>query len=242
MATAAAAGAAVPAARRWPVPVARPRRADRRHLPRRARVVHRARHVVGRLQRRRHDRRRHHLGCAVDRAAAAGRADVVLGLTASLQAVLTPDLGLLADFPELLWWTFFVTHSGAVVAALVLVVGRGIVPRPGSGVARVRGDRGGRGRGGRGEPADRRQLHVAAGEAGRGVAADLMGPWPWYIGAASGAGPAAVQPARRAGSSSTARPSNRWTAAPARRASRWPARRRTRRSPPSPRRGPPRAR
>ena len=50
------------------------------------------------------------------------------GLTASLQAVLTPDLGS-ADFPELLWWTFFITHSGAVVAALVLVVGRGIVPR-----------------------------------------------------------------------------------------------------------------
>src|SRR5918995_2018513 len=51
-------------------------------------------------------------------------------LTASLQAVLTPDLG--ADFPELLYWTFFITHAGAVVAAVLLVVGRRIPPRDGA--------------------------------------------------------------------------------------------------------------
>ena len=37
------------------------------------------------------------------------------GLTASLQAVLTPDLGS-ADFPELLWWTFLLTIYSAVCA------------------------------------------------------------------------------------------------------------------------------
>ena len=102
------------------------------------------------------------------------------GLTASLQAVLTPDLGS-ADFPELLWWTFFITHSGAVVAALVLVIGRGIEPRPGA-VQRVF--------------AATLIVAVAAGIANlltggnymwlrekpdAGSLLDFMGPWPWYI-------------------------------------------------------------
>jgi hypothetical integral membrane protein (TIGR02206 family) len=102
------------------------------------------------------------------------------GLTASLQAVITPDLGS-ADFPELLWWTFFITHSGAVVAALVLVVGRRILPRPGA-VWRVLGAS--------------VVVAVAAGAANlltggnymwlrekpdEGSLLDVMGPWPWYI-------------------------------------------------------------
>ena len=51
------------------------------------------------------------------------------GLTASLQAVLTPDLG--EGFPDLYFWTYFLTHSGAVVAACLLVFGRQLRPRPG---------------------------------------------------------------------------------------------------------------
>jgi hypothetical integral membrane protein (TIGR02206 family) len=102
------------------------------------------------------------------------------GLTASLQAVITPDLGT-ADFPELLFWTFFITHAGAVVAALVLVVGRGNTPRPGA-VWR----------------AFAATLAVAAAAAiadlltggnymwlrekpEAGSLLDVMGPWPWYI-------------------------------------------------------------
>jgi hypothetical integral membrane protein (TIGR02206 family) len=102
------------------------------------------------------------------------------GLTASLQAVLTPDLGS-ADFPELLWWTFFITHSGAVVAAVLLVVGRRIGLRPGA-VWRAFGA----------------TVVVAAAAAtanlltggnymwlrekpDEGSLLDLMGPWPWYI-------------------------------------------------------------
>lgn len=102
------------------------------------------------------------------------------GLTASLQAVLTPDLGS-ADFPELLWWTFFITHAGAVVAAVVLVIGRGIEPRPGA-VKRVF--------------AATLIVAAAAGTANlltggnymwlrekpeAGSLLDFMGPWPWYI-------------------------------------------------------------
>jgi hypothetical integral membrane protein (TIGR02206 family) len=102
------------------------------------------------------------------------------GLTASLQAVLTPDLGS-AEFPELVWWTFFVAHCGAVVAALVLVVGRRIVPGPGA-VWRAFGATA--------------VVAVAAGAANlltggnymwlrekpdEGSLLDVMGPWPWYI-------------------------------------------------------------
>jgi release factor glutamine methyltransferase len=101
-------------------------------------------------------------------------------LTASLQAVLTPDLGS-ADFPELLYWTFFITHSGAVVAALVLVIGRRIDPRPGA-VRRVFGAT--------------LVVAAAAGTANlltggnymwlrakpdEASLLDVMGSWPWYI-------------------------------------------------------------
>ena len=100
-------------------------------------------------------------------------------LTASLQAVLTPDLG--ADFPELIYWTFFITHSGAVAAAVMLVVGCGITPRPGA-VKRAFGA----------------TLAVAAAAGAANLLTggnymwlrekpdtasllDVMGPWPWYI-------------------------------------------------------------
>ena len=49
------------------------------------------------------------------------------GLTATLQAVLTPDLGY--TFPDVLYITFFVTHGGAIVAAVMLVIGLRLVPR-----------------------------------------------------------------------------------------------------------------
>ena len=50
------------------------------------------------------------------------------GLAATLQAVLTPDLG--AGFPQLEFFEFVVGHLGVVIAALYLVVGLQIVPRP----------------------------------------------------------------------------------------------------------------
>src|SRR5688572_7092177 len=51
-------------------------------------------------------------------------------LSASLQAVLTPDLG--RGFPDPLFFTYFVTHSGAVAAACLLVFGSRRTPRPGA--------------------------------------------------------------------------------------------------------------
>jgi hypothetical integral membrane protein (TIGR02206 family) len=55
-------------------------------------------------------------------------------LSASLQAVVTPDLG--RPFPDVLYVTYFATHSGAIRAACLLVLGCRRIPRPGS-VGRV---------------------------------------------------------------------------------------------------------
>lgn len=55
-------------------------------------------------------------------------------LTASLQAVLTPDLGQV--FPDPLFLTYFATHAGAVAAACLLVFGARRTPRSGA-VGRV---------------------------------------------------------------------------------------------------------
>ena len=107
-------------------------------------------------------------------------------LSASLQAVLTPDLG--QGFPDMLFFTYFVTHSGAVGAACLLVFGSRRTPRPGSAwwtyaitlavtlaaaVATVV-------TGGNYMFPRRKPAH--------GSLLDLMGPWPVYILAAAALG------------------------------------------------------
>jgi hypothetical integral membrane protein (TIGR02206 family) len=106
------------------------------------------------------------------------------GLTASLGAVLTPDLD--SAFPSLFFFTYFATHCGAVVAAVFLAWGARLTPRRGA-VERV-------------------FVATAAFAAVAGLAdlltggnymflrekpetaslLDLLGPWPWYILTAAG--------------------------------------------------------
>jgi hypothetical integral membrane protein (TIGR02206 family) len=104
-------------------------------------------------------------------------------LTASLQAVVTPDLGY--AFPDVLFFTYFATHSGAIAAACLLVFGERRTPRPDA-VWRVFGVTVG--------------FAAVAGIAtlvtggnymflrrkpARDSLLDIMGPWPVYILAAA---------------------------------------------------------
>lgn len=51
-------------------------------------------------------------------------------LSASLQAVLTPDLG--SSFPSVFYFTYFLYHLGSIIAACLLVFGCRLYPRPGA--------------------------------------------------------------------------------------------------------------
>lgn len=100
-------------------------------------------------------------------------------MSASLQATLTPDLAY--TFPSIFYFTYFTYHVGAIVAAVYLVFGAGLVPRRGA-VRRVYavtavwtaiaglGDviTGGNYMYLREKPVHNSLLNV-------------MGPWPWYI-------------------------------------------------------------
>jgi hypothetical integral membrane protein (TIGR02206 family) len=106
------------------------------------------------------------------------------GLAGTANALISPDLS--DHFPSYLFVQYFIAHAAIVAAALFLVIGLRIAPRRGA-VLRVLV----------------LTLTLAAVDAGAnvvtggnymylrhtpGVASllDLMGPWPWYIGAAAG--------------------------------------------------------
>jgi hypothetical integral membrane protein (TIGR02206 family) len=100
-------------------------------------------------------------------------------LTASVQAVVTPDLQ--QSFPDVLFFTYFATHSGAIAAACLLVFGTRRVPRPGA-VWRIYAITGGFAAlaaigtlltGGNYMFLRRKPVN--------GSLLDLMGPWPVYI-------------------------------------------------------------
>lgn len=99
--------------------------------------------------------------------------------TATLQAVLTPDLA--QSFPSVFYFTYFTYHVGAIVAACFLVYGCRLYPRTGA-VWRVYGA----------------TLAVAAIAAAGDLLSDgnymylrskpthssllsLLGAWPWYV-------------------------------------------------------------
>jgi hypothetical integral membrane protein (TIGR02206 family) len=99
--------------------------------------------------------------------------------SASLQAVITPDLN--EAFPDVLWFTYFATHAGAIAAACLLVFVERRYPRRGA-VLRVYGITiafaacaalGTIITGGNYMFLRRKPAH--------GSLLDVMGPWPLYI-------------------------------------------------------------
>jgi hypothetical integral membrane protein (TIGR02206 family) len=100
-------------------------------------------------------------------------------LSASLQAVLTPDLG--QTFPDVLYFTYFATHSGAILAACLLVLGCRHLPRPGA-VWRVYGITAAfAGLAAVGTALTGGNYMFLRHKPTPGSLLDLMGPWPWYI-------------------------------------------------------------
>lgn len=101
------------------------------------------------------------------------------GLGGSLQALLTPDLQ--EHFPSYPYWQFYLAHGGVVVAALFLVWGLRVRPRPGA-VPRVFGLT-------LGLLALDGLVDLATGgnylflrqPPRNGSLLNVMGPWPWYV-------------------------------------------------------------
>lgn len=106
------------------------------------------------------------------------------GLAATLQAVLTPDLHV--GFPSVEFVQFVVGHLGIVLAALYLVVGLRIAPRPGAAVrvfvitvayaAAI---------GVFNWLTGSNYMYLAAPPENPSLIS-LLGPWPWYILSAAG--------------------------------------------------------
>jgi hypothetical integral membrane protein (TIGR02206 family) len=100
--------------------------------------------------------------------------------TATLQAVLTPDLAY--DFPSVFYFTYFGYHVGAILAAAFLVFGLEIYPRPGA-VWRVWGATlTWAVVAGTGDLITGGNYMYLAWKPAHGSLLSVLGPWPWYIG------------------------------------------------------------
>jgi hypothetical integral membrane protein (TIGR02206 family) len=99
--------------------------------------------------------------------------------TASLQAVITPDLG--QAFPSVFYFTYFIYHVGAIVAAAYLVFGLRLYPRAGAawrvfGITLAFTALAGAGdliTGGNYMYLRSKPVHASL--------LSVLGPWPWYI-------------------------------------------------------------
>ena len=100
-------------------------------------------------------------------------------LTATLQAVITPDLG--QSFPSVYYFTYFTYHVGAIVAACFLVFGCRLYPRPRAywrvfaltlAFAAVAGI---------GDLLTGGNYMYLRDKPSHNSLLNLMGPWPWYI-------------------------------------------------------------
>jgi hypothetical integral membrane protein (TIGR02206 family) len=104
-------------------------------------------------------------------------------LSASLQAVLTPDLD--DTFPDLLYFTFFATHSGAIAAACLLVVGLRLAPRPRAVWRALGATLALAALAAIGSVATGGNYMFLRRKPANGSILDPLGPWPWYIAGAA---------------------------------------------------------
>jgi hypothetical integral membrane protein (TIGR02206 family) len=108
------------------------------------------------------------------------------GFAATLQALATPDLQ--QPYPDILYFTYFTTHGGALAAACLLVLGERRLPRAGSALRAFAVTAG--------FAAVAAVVTLATGgnylflrrKPAGGSLLDAMGPWPVYIAAAGALG------------------------------------------------------
>ncbi len=101
------------------------------------------------------------------------------GMTATVQALLTPDL--MRGPEHYRFWWFAIAHSGVVVAAALLAWGRGLTPRPGA-VPRVFAcSVAVAGAAGVGSLATGGNYMFLRRPPSRPSLLDHLGPWPWYL-------------------------------------------------------------
>ncbi len=103
--------------------------------------------------------------------------------TASVQAVLTPDLGV--TFPNVLYFTYFLYHVGSILAALLLVFGCRRYPRPGAMWRAYAVTLGWAAVAGLGDVITGGNYMYLAWKPVHNSLLNVMGPWPVYIAAAA---------------------------------------------------------
>jgi hypothetical integral membrane protein (TIGR02206 family) len=106
--------------------------------------------------------------------------------TASLQATLTPDLGV--TFPNVLYFTYFIYHVGAIVAAAFLVHGLRIYPRPHSIWRVYAATLVWAAIAGTADVITGGNYMYLAWKPAHDSLLSVLGPWPWYIAGAAGVG------------------------------------------------------
>jgi len=106
------------------------------------------------------------------------------GLAGTLQAVITPDLN--AGFPHLVFFQYLVGHLGIVLAAVYLVVGLQIAPRPGAVVTTFVITVAYTAFVGLIDAVSGANYMFLRRPPSNWTLLKVLGPWPWYIASAAG--------------------------------------------------------
>lgn len=104
--------------------------------------------------------------------------------TATLQAMLTPDLG--QNFPSVYYFTYFGYHIGALLAGAFLVWGLGIRPRRWAAARTLAATLGWAVVAGMADVITGGNYMYLAWKPAHSSLLSLLGPWPWYIAGALG--------------------------------------------------------
>jgi len=106
------------------------------------------------------------------------------GLAGTLQAVITPDLNV--GFPHLVFFQYLVGHLGIVLAAIYLVVGLRMAPRPGAVVRTFTITLGYSAFVGIVDALTGANYMFLRSPPANWTLLKVLGPWPWYIASATG--------------------------------------------------------